>query len=215
LASVLARLISLIYFFLNGLFLMPMASPTCRFPAGRLPSGAFPASGFTSRFALCFRAGSVAFVALAGFDFGLGTLPPVRGQGSADIVGLNERRAQLVAAHIPFIGAGVDQFAFACHVLESLLRRRRRPADEGDPRRPPPLRPGFGGWGGRPKSTAAARRLFPVTAPRRPAWGCCCRLLNTTLRASGGHPTCGNQASCRSSGSTRNGRLRSRLAGRR
>jgi hypothetical protein len=115
LASVLARLISLIYFFLNGLFLMPMASPTCRFPAGRLPSGAFPASGFTSRFALCFRAGSVAFVALAGFDFGLGTLPPVRGQGSADIVGLNERRAQLVATDIALVITGIDQLSLPNH----------------------------------------------------------------------------------------------------
>src|SRR4051812_46414711 len=71
---------------------------------GRLPSGAFPTScfraAFASGFALRFRAGVVAFVTLAGLDFGLGMLSPIRGQGSADIVGFNERRAALVATHI-------------------------------------------------------------------------------------------------------------------
>ena len=49
------------------------------FLAGRLPSGAFPTSGFARRFALRFRAGSIAFVALAGFCLGLGTFPLIRG----------------------------------------------------------------------------------------------------------------------------------------
>src|SRR5687768_13864170 len=62
--------------------------------ARRLPSGAFPASCFlASSFALGLGPRPIAFVALAGLDFGLGTLPPIRGQGPADIVGLNERRA--------------------------------------------------------------------------------------------------------------------------
>jgi hypothetical protein len=51
----------------------------------------------------------------AGFDFGLGTLPPIRGQGPADIIGFNERRAALVATHIPLIGVGVDQLSLPCH----------------------------------------------------------------------------------------------------
>jgi hypothetical protein len=46
-------------------------------------------------------------------DLGLGTFPPIRGQGPADIVGLNERRAQLVATHIPLIGAGIGQLSLA------------------------------------------------------------------------------------------------------
>jgi hypothetical protein len=43
----------------------------------------------------CLR-GRGRLVALAGFEFGLGTLPPIRGQGSADIIGFNERRARLL-----------------------------------------------------------------------------------------------------------------------
>ena len=87
------------------------------FLAGRLPSGAFPASGLASRFALRLWTRSVAFVTLPGLGFDFGTLPPIRGQGAADIVGLNERRAQLVAAHIPFIGAGIDQLSLASHLI--------------------------------------------------------------------------------------------------
>lgn len=61
------------------------------FLAGGLPSGTFSTAGlFLGGFGLGFRARSVAFVALAGFDLGLGTLPPIRGQGPADIVGFNE-----------------------------------------------------------------------------------------------------------------------------
>jgi hypothetical protein len=91
--------------------------------AGGLPSGAFPGSCFLAAFAGSFAlgsgAGAVALVALAGFELGFGTLPPIRGQGSADIVGFNERRATLVAAHIPFIGpfigAGIDQLSLPCY----------------------------------------------------------------------------------------------------
>jgi hypothetical protein len=85
------------------------------FLTGRLPSGPFPTSGFlaafASGFALGFRSWPIAFVVLAGLDLGLGTCPPIRGQGSADIVGVNERRAQLVATHIPLIGAVSISFA--------------------------------------------------------------------------------------------------------
>jgi hypothetical protein len=93
--------------------------------AGRLPSGAFPTSGFLRGcFAFGFWAGTVAFVAFAGFDFGLSMLSPVRGRGSADIIRFNERSAQLVAAHIPFIRARIDQLAL-CH-LRSFPNERRR-----------------------------------------------------------------------------------------
>jgi len=88
------------------------------FLATRPPSGAFPASGlFLGGFAFGFRTRPVAFVTFAGLALGLRTLPPIRGQGSADIVGLNEGRAQLVAADIPFIGTGVDQLSFAGHYV--------------------------------------------------------------------------------------------------
>jgi hypothetical protein len=83
-------------------------------PTGALPTNCFLAA-LAGGFALGFRARPVAFVALAGLDLGLGMLPPIRGQGSADIVGFNERRAQLVAAHIPFIGPSIDQLSLAGH----------------------------------------------------------------------------------------------------
>src|SRR5688500_6753695 len=88
------------------------------FLAGRLPSGAFPTSCFLAAFAggFALRTRPVAFVAFARLRDSLGTLPPIRGQGPADIVGLNERRAQLVAPHIPFIRAGVDQLSLPGHV---------------------------------------------------------------------------------------------------
>src|SRR5687768_15336579 len=89
------------------------------FFAGRLPSGALPSSCFLAAFAGGFALGfwprPVAFVALAGLDLGLGTLPPIRGQGAADIVGLNERRAKLVASDIPLISAGIDQLSLPSH----------------------------------------------------------------------------------------------------
>jgi hypothetical protein len=44
-----------------------------------------------------------------------GTLPPIRGPGPADIIGLNERRTQLVAPDISLIGASVDQLSFPHH----------------------------------------------------------------------------------------------------
>jgi hypothetical protein len=53
----------------------------CPFVADRLPSGAFPTSGSLAAFTVGFAFGPrpVAFVTLAGFDLGLGTLPSIRG----------------------------------------------------------------------------------------------------------------------------------------
>jgi hypothetical protein len=91
------------------------------FLAGRLPGGAFPASCFlASSFALGLGPrpiAFVAFVALAGLDFGFGTLPPIRGQGPADIVGLNERRAKLVAPDVAFVRACVDELSLTGHTF--------------------------------------------------------------------------------------------------
>jgi len=96
------------------------------FLGGRLPSGALPASGLASRFALCLWAGAVAFLALAGLDFGLGMLPPIRGQGSATVIGFNKRCSQLVAAHVSLVSAGVDQFTFG-HDFSDLWLTAIRP----------------------------------------------------------------------------------------
>ena len=62
------------------------------FLAGRLPSGALPTSCFLATFAGGFAPAPrpVAFIAFAGFDFGLGTLPPISSQGPPDIIGFND-----------------------------------------------------------------------------------------------------------------------------
>ena len=128
------------------------------FLARRLPSGAFPTGSFLAAFAGCFPFGfwswPIAFVAFAGLDLSLGMPSPIRGQGSADIIGLNERRARLVAAHKTLIGAGVDQFALTHHPEQCIVffrcgNRRRIPLGvnpppktdaEGMRHRKPPIR---------------------------------------------------------------------------
>ena len=64
---------------------------------------------------------AVAFVALAGFAFGLGLAAAVGGEGAADVVAFLEL-AFGVAADIAFVGAGVDQFALRCFALGLFLR---------------------------------------------------------------------------------------------
>jgi hypothetical protein len=85
--------------------------------AGGMKQGRDPLSsgrlfGSLSGWLLCSGcARPVAFVAFAGLRLGFGTLPPIGGQGSADIVGFNKGCAKFVAADVALIGAGIDELA--------------------------------------------------------------------------------------------------------
>jgi hypothetical protein len=81
-------------------------------------------SGFLGALFCRSGAGSVPFVAFTGLGFGLGMLPPISGQGSADIDGFNEGPAKFVAADIPFIGARIDQLALRHAGLQRRLGRQ-------------------------------------------------------------------------------------------
>jgi hypothetical protein len=98
----------------------------CPALGGGLATGALPTScflaAFSGGFALGLWARPVAFVTLSGFDLCLGTLPPISGQRTAHVVGLNERRAQLVGR--PYLLSVPVSISSRFRAIRGILQQR-------------------------------------------------------------------------------------------